>query len=138
MIYVNVMCCLQIAITGETFFSASAIATDLIRNNILRIGKVNVIGDVILFLGKLSMSLASALFAFLMLDTHRYKSSHNKVSSPLFPVLVSYYPLLQVNDCTNSGRLALPHSLDTRIHSFITYKDITILGLAKFNTPPLS
>lgn len=111
MIYVNVMCCLQIAITGETFFSASAIATDLIRNNILRIGKVNVIGDVILFLGKLSMSLASALFAFLMLDTHRYKSSHNKVSSPLFPVLVSYYPLLQVKDCTNSGRLALPHLL---------------------------
>lgn len=89
----DVVCCLQIAITGETFFNASAIATDLIRNNILRIGKVNVIGDVILFLGKLSVSLASALFAFLMLDTHRYRSSHNKVASPLFPVLVSYNPL---------------------------------------------
>lgn len=91
--YDDVVCFLQIAITGETFFNASAIATDLIRNNILRIGKVNVIGDVILFLGKLSVSLASALFAFLMLDTHRYRSSHNKVSSPLFPVLVSYYSL---------------------------------------------
>lgn len=86
--HVNRNAYILIAITGETFFNASAIATDLIRNNILRIGKVNVIGDVILFLGKLSVSLASALFAFLMLDTHRYKSSHNKVSSPLFPVLV--------------------------------------------------
>lgn len=58
-------------------------------NNILRIGKVNVIGDVILFLGRLCVSLFCALFAFLMLDTHKYKSAHNKISSPLFPVLVS-------------------------------------------------
>lgn len=57
--------------------------------NILRIGKVNVIGDVILFLGKLCVSLFCALFAFLMLDTHKYKSAHNKISSPVIPVLVS-------------------------------------------------
>lgn len=80
---------MQIAITGESFFAASAMATELIKNNILRIGKVNVIGNVILFLGKLCVSLASALFAFLMLDTHKYKSAHDKVSSPLIPVLVS-------------------------------------------------
>lgn len=80
---------LQIAITGKSFFKSSEIATDLIISNILRIGKVNVIGDVILFLGKLCVSLASALFAFLMLDTHKYKSGHNKISSPIFPVLVS-------------------------------------------------
>ena len=65
------------------------LATGLIMNNILRIGKVNVIGDVILFLGKLCVSLFCALFAFLMLDTHKYKSAHNKISSPLVPVLVS-------------------------------------------------
>lgn len=81
---------IMVAITGESFFAASAIATGLIQNNILRIGKVNVIGDVILFLGKLCVSLCSALFAFLMLDTHAYKSAHDKVSSPLFPVLVSW------------------------------------------------
>lgn len=51
---------------------------------------MNVIGDVILFLGKLCVSLASALFAFLMLDTHKYKSSHNKITSPLFPVMVCH------------------------------------------------
>ncbi|XP_052202086.1 choline transporter protein 1-like [Diospyros lotus] len=81
---------IMIAITGKSFFNASAIATELIRNNILRIGKVNVIGDVILFFGKLCVSLSSAIFAFLMLDTHRYRSAHNKISSPLFPVLACW------------------------------------------------
>ncbi|GJN01297.1 hypothetical protein PR202_ga18553 [Eleusine coracana subsp. coracana] len=79
-----------IAITGKGFFKASVLATGLIMNNILRIGKVNVIGDVILFLGKLCVSLFCALFAFLMLDTHKYKSAHNKISSPLIPVLVTW------------------------------------------------
>ncbi|CAA0815961.1 Plasma-membrane choline transporter family protein [Striga hermonthica] len=81
---------IMIAITGKGFFKSSEIATELIMSNILRIGKVNVIGDVILFLGKLCVSLTSALFAFLMLDTHKYKSAHNKISSPLFPVLVCW------------------------------------------------
>lgn len=85
---------LQIAITGKSFCKASSIATGLIMNNILRIGKVNVIGDVILFLGKLCVSLFCALFAFLMLDTYKYKSAHNKISSPLFPVLVSSHFIL--------------------------------------------
>ncbi|KAL3849375.1 hypothetical protein ACJIZ3_011257 [Penstemon smallii] len=81
---------IMIAITGKGFFKSSEIATELIMSNIVRIGKVNVIGDVILFIGKLCVSLASALFAFLMLDTHKYKSAHNKISSPLFPVLVCW------------------------------------------------
>ncbi|KAL6529733.1 Choline transporter protein 1 [Orobanche gracilis] len=75
---------------GKSFSKASEIATELIMSNILRIGKVNVIGDVILFLGKLCVSLTSALFAFLMLDTHKYKSAHNKITSPLLPVLVCW------------------------------------------------
>ncbi|XP_047959466.1 choline transporter protein 1-like [Salvia hispanica] len=81
---------IMIAITGKGFVKASEMATELIMSNILRIGKVNVIGDVILFLGKLCVSLSSALFAFLMLDTHKYKSAHNKITSPLFPVLVCW------------------------------------------------
>jgi solute carrier family 44 (choline transporter-like protein), member 2/4/5 len=83
----------QIAITGKGFFKASELATGLIMNNILRIGKVNVIGDVILLLGRLCVSLFCALFAFLMLDTHKYKSAHNKISSPLIPVLVGIHLL---------------------------------------------
>lgn len=81
---------IMIAITGKGFFKSSEIATELIMSNILRIGKVNVLGDVILFLGKLCVSLTSALFAFLMLDTHKYRSAHNKITSPLFPVLVCW------------------------------------------------
>jgi len=79
---------LQIAITGKGFHKAYVLATGLIMKIILRIGKVNVIGDVILFLGKLCVSLFCALFAFQLLDTHNYKYAHNKISSPLIPVLV--------------------------------------------------
>ncbi|PIA27012.1 hypothetical protein AQUCO_08400049v1 [Aquilegia coerulea] len=81
---------IMIAITGEGFFRASGAATRLIMNNILRIRRVNVIGDVILFLGKLCISLSSVVFAFLMLDSYRYSSAHNKISSPLLPVLVCW------------------------------------------------
>ncbi|XVE50312.1 hypothetical protein DITRI_Ditri01bG0151900 [Diplodiscus trichospermus] len=81
---------IMIAITGKSFCRASAIATELIMNNILRIGRLNVIGDVILFLGKLCVSLSSAVFSYLMLDAHKYRSSHNKVSSPFLPVLVCW------------------------------------------------
>ncbi|KAK8478285.1 hypothetical protein V6N13_087946 [Hibiscus sabdariffa] len=81
---------IMIAITGKSFFKASEIATELIMNNILRIGKVNVIGDVILFLGKLCVSLSSAVLGFLMLDTHKYRAAHDKISSPLLPVLICW------------------------------------------------
>nr|CAB3479610.1 unnamed protein product [Digitaria exilis] len=81
---------IMIAITGKSFCKASELATGLIMKNILRIGKVNVIGDVILMLGKLCVSLFCALFAFIMLDKHKYRAGHNKISSPLIPVLVSW------------------------------------------------
>jgi choline transporter-like protein 2/4/5 len=80
---------MQIATSGKGFCRAAGKATDLIVTNILRVGTVNIIGDVILFLGKVCVSLACALFSFLMLDTHKYKDGHRQVSSPLFPVLVS-------------------------------------------------
>lgn len=62
--YVNRNAYIMIAMTGKGFFKASEIATELIMSNILRIGKVNVLGDVILFLGKLCVTLTSALFCF--------------------------------------------------------------------------
>ncbi|XLS71760.1 hypothetical protein HN51_028625, partial [Arachis hypogaea] len=54
-------------------------------NNILRIRHVNVIGDIILFLGKLCVILLSAISAFLMLDTHKYRAAYK-----LLPVLVCW------------------------------------------------
>lgn len=85
--FINRNAYIVIAITGKGFCGAAVRATSLIVNNILRIGTVNVIGNVVVFLGKVGVSLASALFAFFMLETSRYKSGHSKVSSPLFPVL---------------------------------------------------
>jgi choline transporter-like protein 2/4/5 len=78
---------MQIATSGKGFCRAAGKATALIVSNILRVAAVNIIGDLILFLGKVCVSLACALFAFLMLETHKYKSGNSKVSSPLFPVL---------------------------------------------------
>ncbi|GAB2291937.1 Choline transporter protein 1 [Dionaea muscipula] len=53
---------------GKSFFKSSGIATQLIMNNILRIVNVNVVGDVVLCLGKLCVGISSALFSFLMLN----------------------------------------------------------------------
>ncbi|KAL3508655.1 hypothetical protein ACH5RR_028056 [Cinchona calisaya] len=105
----------MIAITGKGFFKASEIATELIISNILRIGKVNFIGDIILFLGKLSVSLTFALFSFLMLDTRKYRSAHNKISSPLFPVLVCWNPGYVVATLFFA---VMEMSIDTNILSF--------------------
>ncbi|XP_057465301.1 LOW QUALITY PROTEIN: choline transporter protein 1-like [Actinidia eriantha] len=123
---------IMIAITGKGFFKASEMATELIISNILRIGKVNVIGDVILFLGKLCVSLSSAVFAFLMLNTHQYNSAHNKISSPLFPVLV----------CWGFGYVVatlffsvVEMSIDTIILSFCQDSDVH-QGTAQY-APPL-
>ncbi|KAG0610439.1 hypothetical protein M758_7G065600 [Ceratodon purpureus] len=89
--FINRNAYIVIAINGKGFCRAAAKATGLIVNNVLRVAAVNIIGDMILFLGKVVVSLACALFAFLMLDTHTYKSGHDKVSSPLFPVLFCWF-----------------------------------------------
>ncbi|XP_058211064.1 choline transporter protein 1-like [Rhododendron vialii] len=123
---------IMIAITGKSFFKASEFATELIISNILRIGKVNVIGDVILFLGKLCVSLSSAVFAFLMLNTHKYNSAHNKISSPLFPVLVCW-GLGYVVATLFFGVVEM--SIDTIILSFCQDSD-EHQGTAQF-APPL-
>jgi choline transporter-like protein 2/4/5 len=84
---------MQIATSGKGFCRAAGKASALIVSNILKVAAVNILGDLILFLGKVCVSLVCALFAFLMLETHKYKSGNSQVSSPLFPVLVSNYPI---------------------------------------------
>eukprot|EP00740_Mantoniella_antarctica_P000711 CAMPEP_0181393730 /NCGR_PEP_ID=MMETSP1106-20121128/27352_1 /TAXON_ID=81844 /ORGANISM="Mantoniella antarctica, Strain SL-175" /LENGTH=752 /DNA_ID=CAMNT_0023515083 /DNA_START=27 /DNA_END=2285 /DNA_ORIENTATION=- len=76
-----------IAIEGRSFCFSAFEAIALIFNNILTVGAVNVVGDTLLFLGKLSISLLSGFLAFLMLDRPEYTTGDNKVSSPLFIVL---------------------------------------------------
>ncbi|GBG90263.1 hypothetical protein CBR_g50441 [Chara braunii] len=78
---------IMIAIKGYSFCEAAAKASVLIVNNILRVAAVNVIGDFILFLGKILVSLGCAFFAFLMLEDNRYHEGRYKITSPLAPVL---------------------------------------------------
>ncbi|KAL3684879.1 hypothetical protein R1sor_002901 [Riccia sorocarpa] len=89
--FINRNAYIVIAIKGKGFFRAAAKASALIISNILRVGTVNILGDLILFLGKICVSITSAFFASLMLDQHRYKSGKDKVSSPLFPIVFTFF-----------------------------------------------
>ncbi|CAK9210843.1 unnamed protein product [Sphagnum troendelagicum] len=85
--FINKNAYIVIATSGKGFCRAAGKASALIVSNILKVAAVNILGDLILFLGKVCVSLVCALFAFLMLETHKYKSGNSQVSSPLFPVL---------------------------------------------------
>jgi len=65
----------------------------LLISNALRLVAVNIIGDVLLWLGKLAVTASCGLVAFLMSDSEYYtneeKYPHTFLSSPLLPVLVS-------------------------------------------------
>ncbi|KAL6570605.1 Choline transporter protein 1 [Orobanche gracilis] len=100
---------IMIAITGKGFSKASEIATELIMSNILRIGKVNVIGDVILFLGKLC------------------------ITSPLFPVLMVCWGFGYIVATLFFGVVEM--SIDTIIVSFCQDSD-EHQGTAQY-APPL-
>ena len=76
-----------IAIEGKSFCASAMEALSLIFNNLATVGAVNVIGDVLLFLGKLSVSLTCGVLAFLYLDDDAYATGDNKVSSPLLIVI---------------------------------------------------
>ncbi|CAK9865675.1 unnamed protein product [Sphagnum jensenii] len=85
--FINRNAYVVIAISGKNFFRAAGRATVLIANNSMRVGNVNNMGRLFLSVAKLCVSLACAVFAFLMLDSHSFKTGHYRVSSPLFPVL---------------------------------------------------
>lgn len=56
-------------------------------SNSSRIGVTNVISDVVLFLGKIAVSAASAFFCFVYLD-HEYPDG--SISSPILPVIIVF------------------------------------------------
>jgi|TARA_B110000114_G_scaffold180035_1_gene215250 choline transporter-like protein 2/4/5 len=77
----------MIAIEGKSFCWSAWEALSLIFNNILTVGAVNIIGDMLLFLGKFSVAAVAGLLAFLMLDSDTYTTGDSKVSSPLLVVI---------------------------------------------------
>ena len=78
---------IMIAIEGNSFCWSAFQALRLIFNNIATVGVVNIVGDVLLFLGKLSVATCSGFLAFLMLDSDEYATGDSKVSSPLLIVI---------------------------------------------------
>jgi choline transporter-like protein 2/4/5 len=78
---------IMIAIEGKSFCWSAWEALSLIFNNILTVGAVNIIGDMLLFLGKFSVAAVAGLLAFLMLDSDTYTTGDSKVSSPLLVVI---------------------------------------------------
>ena len=76
------------AIEGTSFCTSAWNGLALLVKNVLSVATVNIIGDIMLFLGKLVVSLGSGVIAFGMLDADTFNYGDEKVSSPLFIVIV--------------------------------------------------
>jgi choline transporter-like protein 2/4/5 len=76
------------AIEGTSFCSSAWNSLSLMVKNVASVAAVSVVGDIMLFLGKLSVALGSGVIAFLMLDDNNFNYGDEKVSSPLFIVIV--------------------------------------------------
>jgi len=123
---------IMIAIEGKSFCYSAWEAIMLILNNILTVGAVNIVGDTLLFLGKLSISLISGFLAFLMLDSSTYTEGDNKVSSPLFLVIFVVIFSFSIAGLFMS---VVEMAIDTVLLSFC--KDVKLHGGKPKYAPPL-
>ena len=87
--FVNRNAYIVIAIEGYSYCGAAQEALNLIGSNLLRYAAINTIGDFILFLGKLVVTLGSTCIAFSLLEDEKMLSGEDtsELSSPLFPVI---------------------------------------------------
>ena len=76
------------AIEGTSFCNSAWNALALMVKNVCAVATVNIVGDIMLVLGKLVVALGSGTIAFLMLDADTFNYGDEKVSSPLFIVIV--------------------------------------------------
>ena len=76
------------AIEGTSFCKSAWNALALMVKNVMAVAAVNIVGDIMLTLGKLVVALGSGTIAFLMLDADTFNYGDEKVSSPLFIVIV--------------------------------------------------
>jgi choline transporter-like protein 2/4/5 len=88
--FINRNAYIVIAIDGTSYCTAVMRAVKLLTTNILRVAVVNTVGDSILFIGKFTISFASALIAYLYLDTDTYSIGDRAVSSPVLIVLLVF------------------------------------------------
>lgn len=89
--FINRNAYILVAVKGYTFCGGALRAIKLIVLNVGRLAAVNIIGDALIFLGKLTIVLASGSLAFLMTDMPAFSNvdSANYVSSPIVPVILT-------------------------------------------------
>lgn len=89
--FINRNAYIIVAIKGYTYCGAALRAVKLIVMNVGRLAAVNIIGDALIFLGKLTVVIACGCIAFLMTSIDRFAdpTSDNYLSSPVIPVLLS-------------------------------------------------
>lgn len=80
-----------VAIKGYTYCGSALRAVKLIVNNFARLAAVNIIGDALIFLGKLTVVVACGCIAFVMTGIDRFSdpTSDNYLSSPVVPVILT-------------------------------------------------
>jgi choline transporter-like protein 2/4/5 len=89
--FINRNAYIIVAVKGSAYCSAAMRAISLIISNALRLAAVNLIGDTLTWLGKVSVALAAGFLCFLMTDTDMYTNPNSQfyLSSPLLPILLS-------------------------------------------------
>lgn len=91
--FINRNAYIVIGLKGSNYCTAAGRAIALLVMNAMRLITVNVIGDVLLFLGKVAVAAGCGLIAFGMSDLQYYTNPTNYpdtyLSSPVFPVALS-------------------------------------------------
>ncbi|KAJ7514833.1 hypothetical protein O6H91_23G061500 [Diphasiastrum complanatum] len=89
--FVNRNAYIVIAMKGTNYCSSASRAVSLIISNALRVATVTIVGDVVIWLGKVFVSCTCGIAALLMSEAKMYSdaSSRTYISSPLFPVIFS-------------------------------------------------
>jgi hypothetical protein len=89
--FINRNAYIIVAIKGYTYCGSALRAVKLIVNNFARLAAVNIIGDALIFLGKLTVVVACGCVAFVMTYIDRFSdpTSDNYLSSPVIPVILT-------------------------------------------------
>ena len=91
--FINRNAYIMVAVKGTGYCQSAGRAVSLLISNALRLVAVNVIGDVLLWLGKLTVTGSCGLVAFLMSNSDYYTNEDDHpdtyLSSPLMPIVIS-------------------------------------------------
>ena len=79
----------MIAIEGKGFFASAMRAGSLIASHAMQSAAVQIVGDSILALAKLSVVIGSGVACIAILENKEYYHGNFKVTSPLTPCVVS-------------------------------------------------